>query len=69
MVLVSIMLDLHLPEMRQLFKDACCFQHSEFIVVQAPSNRGMVVRDKEEDPLANAEDHTNTSVTHSSAVY
>lgn len=34
-----IMLDLHLPEMRQLFKDACCFQHSEFIVVQAPSNR------------------------------
>lgn len=40
MVLVYIMLDLHLPKMRQLFKDACCFQHSEFIVVQAPSNKG-----------------------------
>lgn len=35
-----IMLDLHLPEMRQLFKDARRFQHSELIVVEAPSNRG-----------------------------
>lgn len=41
MILVYIMLDLHLPEMRQFFKDACCFQHSEFIVVQAPNNRGI----------------------------
>lgn len=38
---VDITSDLHLPEMRQLFKDACCFQHGEFIVVQAPSNREM----------------------------
>lgn len=62
------MLDLHLPEMRQLFKDACRFQHSEFIVVEAPSNRGK--GDEENETGASAEGcYHHTSETHSSAVY
>lgn len=65
-----ILLDLHLSEMRQLFKDARGFQHSEFIVVQAPSNRAkgdQGQRGMTREPMQ--KDATNTSVTHSSAVY
>ncbi len=31
--------DSHLPQLRQLFEDPRCLEHSEFIVVQAPRNR------------------------------